>query len=49
MNEPKDMDVTFRILVQKIRTISGIGTYSVYKDSVVDKVINNISIRRSVL
>lgn len=49
MNEPKDRDVTFRIVVQKIGTISGIGTYSVYKDSVVDKVIINISIRRTVL
>lgn len=49
MNEPKDRDVNFRILVQKIGTISGIGTYSVYKDSVVDKVIINISIRCTVL
>lgn len=49
MNEPKDRDVTFRIVVQKIGTISGIGTYSVYKDSVVDKVIVNINIRPTVL
>lgn len=41
MNEPTDRDVTFRILVQKIGTISGIGTYRVYKDYVVDKVIIN--------